>query len=314
MQEDALIVSFTPNPAVDKTLLVESLRYGEVNRVRDSHLDPGGKGINVSRMVHRLGRPTMAVSILGGHMGKLLRRGLRAEGVPCRMVWVLDDTRLNVILVDESTGRATKVWDRGPPVPENTAERVLAVLDRVLVDAKVLVAGGTMPPGLSEGFYRQVIDMARERGTKTILDADIDAFRDGLTGRPDLIKPNVEEAERLLGRKLPDRDAVIAGARDLLVCGTDAVVISMGAEGSILATHDDLVLCRPPRVDVRSTVGSGDSLVAGLAIALAEGRPLREGLQLGTAAGAATAATVGTALGDRHEIHRLLPEVVIEDL
>lgn len=309
-----MIVTFTPNPAVDKTLLVAALRHGSVNRCRESHLDPGGKGINAARVVHRLGRATMALTVVGGHIGRLLEGGLREEGVATEVVRVPEETRLNVILVDEATGASTRVWDRGAAVPESSAAEVGAMVRRWIPRARVLLCAGTLPPGMPSDAYAAMLEEAAQAGVRTMLDSDGESFLGALAGRPHLVKPNVREAEAVLGRRLTDDAAVVRGAVDLLDRGPEAVVISMGAAGSVLATRDRVVRCVPPKVERRSAVGSGDSLVAGLAIALAEGLPLEEGLRLGTAAGAATAMTVGTQLGERAEIEALLPLVRVEAL
>ncbi|MCG3135132.1 MAG: Tagatose-6-phosphate kinase [Planctomycetes bacterium] len=307
-----MIVTLTPNPALDKTLLVAALRHGAVNRARESHLDPGGKGVNAARVVHRLGRPAVALVVAGGAVGKLLLRELHDEGVTHEAVWVPEETRLNVIVVDEATGESTRVWDRGAPVPPSVLSAIGGMRDRHLDQATVLVCAGTLPPGVPDDWYAECIEAAHERGVRTILDSDGESFRAGLAAEPSVIKPNAREAEYVLGRRLVDEKDVIAGAVELLRRGPEAVVISMGGSGSVLATEDGVVRAIPPTVDRKSAVGSGDSLVAGLAIALHEHMHLSEGLRIGTAAGAATAMTVGTQLGTREEIDALLPSVRME--
>lgn len=309
-----MIVTFTPNPAVDKTLLLRPLTVGGVNRAEDSLLDPGGKGINASRVVRRLGRATVALTVLGGHIGRLLAAALEAEDVAHREVLVEDETRLNVILHDVTTGASTRVWDRGAHVPPESHAAVLGLVEDGIRGASVLLCAGTLPPGLPPDTYAGVLEGAARAGVRTALDSDGESFRLGLEGRPTLIKPNVREAEHLLGRRLVSEEDVLAGAADLLRRGPEAVVVSMGAAGSVLVTADAAVRALPPPVERRSAVGSGDSLVAGLLIALAERLPLEEGLRLGTAAGAATAESVGTHLGERSRVEALVPQVRLERL
>jgi 1-phosphofructokinase len=307
-----VIVSFTPNPAVDKTLVVASLRHGAQNRADASYVDPGGKGVNVSRMVHRLGRATLALTAVGGHMGRLLEGTLRDEGVPAEFVRVDGETRLNVILVDEARAESTRVWDRGPDAESGTAEALLALVRRAVRGARVFVAGGTLLPGMPASLHADALRVAADAGMLTILDADGDAFREGLAAAPSLVKPNAREAGALLGREIRTEEDALAAGRAILDLGPKAVVLSMGAKGSLLVERGRAVRATPPEVEFRSAVGSGDSMVAGLAIALAEGDDLVEGLRLGSAAGAATAATVGTHLGSREDVERLLPRVRIE--
>lgn len=309
-----VIVSLTLNPALDKTLFVRHLTLGDVNRVLRSQLDPAGKGVNVSRVVHRLGIPTTALGFLAGHIGQMTRHALDVEGVTHRFVWIPGETRLNVIVFDDEARDGTPFYDQGPEVEAEHLTALHAALDEHLAGARVLVAAGSLPPGVPEDVYADIIRQAKRRGVTTILDADGDALRLGLAGHPDVIKPNRSEAEALLGRPLPDRAAIIAGARELLDGGVRIVIVSLAGEGSICVTADRVVHAKPPSVVRKSTVGSGDSLVAGVAIALATGKDLADGLRLGTAAGAATAMTPGTHLGTREEIEGLLPSVEVREI
>jgi 1-phosphofructokinase family hexose kinase len=307
-----VIVSFTPNPAVDKTLVVRGLVHGAQNRADESHVDPGGKGINVSRMAHRLGSPTLALAVLGGHIGRLLARALHDEGVPSRFVWTHGETRLNLVLVDPAAGASTRVWDRGPHADDEVARSLLSLAHRGAAGAKVFVAGGTLLPGMPADLHATALADAAKAGARTILDADGEALRLGLAGRPSLVKPNVGEVASLLGREVGTDAEVVAAGRELIDLGTEAVVVSLGARGSLLVERGRVVRAVPPEVTMRSAVGSGDSMVAGLAVAMARGDDLVEGLRLGSAAGAATAAAVGTHLGERADVERLLPLVRIE--
>lgn len=309
-----MIVSFTPNPAVDKTLVVGGLVHGAQNRADASYVDPGGKGINVSRMVHRLGHATVALSALGGHMGRLLAGTLREEGVPAEFVATSEETRLNVVLVDPSSGESTRVWDRGPAADTTTADELLALVRRFAPQAETFVAGGTLLPGMPPDLHATAIGIAAAAGARTILDADGEAMRAALAARPTLVKPNVDEIARLLGRKVADEADAVAAARELLALGPQAVVVSMGSRGALLVERTRAVRAVPPPVEFRSAVGSGDSMVAGLAIALARREDLVEGLRLGTAAGAATATSVGTHLGERADVERLVASVKVEVL
>ncbi|MHB1415301.1 MAG: 1-phosphofructokinase [Chloroflexota bacterium] len=309
-----MIITFTPNPSVDQTLFVNSLAVGDVNRFHSPQLDPAGKGINASRVIHRLGWPTIAFSFLAGEIGLIAERTLDEEGVQRHFVRVPGQTRMNVTVVDEAAGTSTSFYGPGPNVGPEHLAAVEGLLDFWLQAGKVLVLAGSLPPGVPIDIYASYIRKARDNGVKTILDADGEPFHLGVEALPSLIKPNLPEAERLLGRSLPSLSAAVAGARELNGRGIETVVISMGAEGAICVQGDRAWRAVPPQVERRSTVGSGDSLVAGLAVALARGQDVAEGLRIGTAAGAATAMTNGTALGTAAEVETLLPQVQIEPL
>jgi 1-phosphofructokinase family hexose kinase len=221
-------------------------------------------------------------------------------------------TRLNVTVLEERGNRETSLYGPGPRVEPRHVERLDGLLGFWLKAGRVVVLAGSLPPGMPPDTYARYVGLARESGVLTIVDADEEVLRHALESRPHLIKPNREEAQRLLGRPLADEKAVVEGARELTGRGIECVVISLGARGTICVQGDRVWRSVPPKVEPRSTVGSGDSLVAGLAVALAAGQPITEGLRLGTAAGAATAMTPGTALGTAAAVSELLAEVRIE--
>jgi 1-phosphofructokinase len=309
-----MIVTVTLNPAVDQTLWVEHLATGEVQRSRESQLDPAGKGVNVSRMAHRLGAPTIALGFVAGEVGHIVERALDAERVQHHFVRVAGQTRIDVTIHERREQRATSVFTRGPEVDAEALERIDEVLRCWLPATRVLVLAGSLPPGVPDDWYARTVEKARVAGVKAFVDADGEPARLALAAKPALVKPNVAEAERLLGRPLRNSAEVLHCARDLVRDGVEIAVISMGEVGAFCVSREAAWRIRPPEVERRSTIGSGDSLVAGIAVAIARGDSLESGLRLGTAAGAATAMAPGTALGTADEIARLLPGVRVDPL
>ncbi len=306
-----MIVTLTLNPAADQTLWVGRVEPGRVHRVLDRQIDPAGKGINVSRVAHRLGWPTIAFGFLAGDTGNIVEEALHGEGVQHHFVRIAGQTRLNVTIVD-GAGTATSFFGPGPAVPPERISALDSLLHFWLHAARILVIAGSLPPEIPEHAYGAYVRTARAQGVKVILDADGAAMQHGIVAGPDLIKPNVAEAERLLQRPLHDETAVIHAARELAARGIETVVISRGAQGAICANHERVWRVRSPAVQRRSTVGSGDSMVAGMAVALARGDDIVTALKLGTAAGAATAASMGTGLGTADDVSRLLVGVEVE--
>lgn len=308
-----MIISVTPNPAVDQTMFVDRLEAGGVNRARETQLDPAGKGVNASRVAHRLGWPTIAFGFLAGETGRIVQAALDAEGVQHHFVVVPGRTRVNMTVVGDD-GEATSVYGPGPHVEAEHLEALAGLLEFWLQAGRVLVLAGSLPPGAPDDWYAGLIRRARDRRVTTILDAHGSALRYGARAGPDVIKPNRAEAAELLGRTLPDTDAVLAAARELADRTGGSVAISTGATGAVCVWDDRAWRIVPPKVERESTVGSGDSFVAGLAVALARGDDLPEGLRLGTAAGAATAASTGTSLASAEAVTELLPRARIEEL
>ncbi|MHB8874451.1 MAG: 1-phosphofructokinase [Myxococcaceae bacterium] len=308
-----MIISLTVNPAVDQTAWVERLEPGTVHRVRDTQVDPAGKGVNVSRVVHRLGWPTVAFGFLAGDTGALVEKALDQEGVQHHFVRVPGQTRVNLTVVDHR-GSSTSFRGAGPRVDPPAAAALEAALRFWLQAGKVLVLAGSLPPGIPQSAYAHYVALARAHGVLVVVDADGEPLREGIAAGPDLVKPNVAEAEHLLGRRLPDVPAVLEGAREIVRRGVGSVVISMGAAGAVCASGKRAWRVWPPPVVLRSTVGPGDAMVAGLAVALARGEGVEEGLRLGTAAGAATASSEGTSLASPEQMAALQPQVRIEAL
>jgi 1-phosphofructokinase len=308
-----MILTLTLNPAVDQTLWLERLEVGQVNRAFESQLDPAGKGINASRMCQRIGWPTIAFGFLAGEAGSIVQRTLDEEGVRNHFLPVEGQTRINVTLIDRATGYATSVYGQGSHVSPEALVRLDEILKTWLEAGRVLVLAGSLPPGVPGDLYARLTKVAREREVRTIVDAEGAALRLAIAEGPALIKPNVAEAERLLDRKLPDLSAVRIAAGELAE-RLPGVVISMGLNGAVCAQGTRAWHVMPPKVPWLSSVGSGDSMVAGLAVEMARGHDLLEGMRLGTAAGAATAMSPGTGLGTRDEVDRLLPGVTIVEL
>ncbi|MEX2046047.1 MAG: 1-phosphofructokinase [Chloroflexota bacterium] len=312
-QRPAAIASVTLNPALDQAMSIDQVALGALNRCRLDALDPGGKGLNASRVIARLGRATIALGFIGGTTGALIRARLDTEEVPHDFDEVAGDTRINIMLYEWVSGRRTRLY---PPGPVVDADRLDSLLERVarIAAGRIAILAGSVPPGVSHLVYRDLVLRLRSQGVRTLVDASGAALESALDASPELIKPNVEEAGEILRRALRGDSEVLRAAEELRARGPRCVVISQGADGAIGVDDSGAWKAIPPKVEVRSTVGSGDSMTAGLAIALNEERGLAEGLRLGTAAGAATAAVPGTQLGAAEHIERLLPEVVIREL
>jgi 1-phosphofructokinase family hexose kinase len=307
------IATVTLNPALDEALAIDALVLGAENRCTLDAIDPGGKGINASRVIHRLGRPTTAYGFAGGVTGGLLRERLHAEGLELAFDEVEQLTRLNVMLYERGSGRRSRLYLPGARVEPAQAAALIARLER-RVAGSIVVFGGSVPPGLPAAIYRDAANALRERGIRSIVDTSGDALAAVLAARPLLIKPNVEEAEALLGRALPDDGAALRAARELRERGPEYVVISQGAAGAVGVGPEGAWKAVPPAIVACSTVGSGDSMIAGLAIGFNEGRGFVEALRLGTATGAATAMVAGTHLCGAAQVAELLPQVRVSAL
>jgi 1-phosphofructokinase family hexose kinase len=253
----------------------------------------------------------MALGFLGGKTGQFVCAVLQAEGVPHDFIWLDKPTRRN-LCIEETSGRPpTMLNEPGPEISPQHWEALLAKLDAYLPQASWVAMGGSLPPGVPRDAYAILIERAHQAGVPCALDSDGPPMLAGLRARPELIKPNEHEAERLLGRALRTDTDCFEAARELHARGIRYVIISRGARGADAVSPEGAFRAIPPQVQVRSTIGSGDSMVAGVLHILAQGGSFEEALRWGTAAGAATATTSGAEIARREQVLELLPQVKI---
>ena len=309
-----MIITVTLNPAIDQTLVLERLTTGDTNRVRDSRIDPGGKGINVSRVLRELGRESLAAGLAPGSLGRFIEHSLLDQGILCDFVHTRGQTRTNLTVVDEAAHETTLLSYRGPETDPRHIQTLMTRLRRYLSSDDWLVIAGSIPPPIETKEYVRLIELGHQRGVRTVLDADAEALAAGLTGKPDLAKANHHEVERLLGRTLEDDDALLKAAEDMRAAGAATAIVTAGARGAVAVGEEGVWWAWPPAIVVVSAVGAGDALLAGLLLKLEEGAGMEEALRLGTAAGAAACLTPGTQLCHQEDVARLLPEVRVEQI
>ena len=264
-----MIYTVTLNPALDRTLYVESLVPGQSTRIRREARYAGGKGIDVSRALREMGSDSIALGLIGGFDGKELEGRLLLAGVACRFTRIANETRTNIIIQDEPSGAETALLARGPEVQPSELMDFLDVMEK-LPDMSFLIISGSLPPGLTPEVYSRMVTVGNERRARVVLDTTGDALRQGIHARPAVIKPNRFELAELAGKELADVRAVSEYSASLLD-RVETVLVSMGADGIVMVTRDRVFHARPPNVNVRSTVGAGDCAVAGFVHGLAAG-------------------------------------------
>lgn len=308
-----MIVTVTLNPSVDRTLFVDQLKLGDTNRVLRTETDAGGKGVNLARVAKEMGAKTWATGFLGGGPGGFVRTVLDREGVPHGFVEVPGETRINInIEADDGTAPPTTLNERGPILYDQEWDALLAVCKDAAIQAKWGTIGGSIPPGISADAFATLCKLFKSAGARVALDADGEPLKLGLEAGPDLVKPNAHEAERLLQTPVRTKLQCLDAAKTLYDSGVAIAIISRGAGGASMVCSEGAFDGYPPQVKARSTIGSGDSMVAAVLWAIESGRSLVESFAWGIAAGAATATTSGAEIGRRGVIEKLLPQVKIE--
>ena len=307
-----MIITLTLNPCLDNYISVSGIEPDETTRSRPVQQYAGGKGINVSRAVNEMGGETVAFGLIGGEEGHTLTSLLFAEGVPASFTPIAGETRACFIITDDKTDRQTRISPPGPRISPEETKKVLAQMWQLKHKPDMLVCGGSVPPGIPPDIYVLIINEARRHGIRTILDSSGAHLKEGVKAGPYLIKPNVHEAEELLGRTLATEKEIIQAGRDIVALGVEIVVISRAEKGLIAVSAKEIVKAVPPEVKVLSTVGAGDCTVAGLALKLAEGESLTEACRLAAAMGTAAVLSPGTGLAKKAQVKKLLPQIKVE--
>ncbi len=308
-----MIYTITLNPAMDRTLSVKKIRPDDSNRIAEEQRYAGGKGIDVSRVLTTMGVVNRALGFVGGFAGEELEGRLLNEGIVCDFVSIPGETRTNIVVNETSTGNQTVFNARGPEIRPYELMQMIHKVEKV-EDPEMVVISGSLPPGVHPEIYSKIIGISKARGARVILDTDGDALSAGIHGLPSVIKPNIHELGRLVGRELRKKDDIISAANSVLKQGIGIVLVSMGAEGILLIAEKEQYLASPPKVKVENTIGAGDSAVAGFVCGLYRDKPLKEALAYAVAAGTATTLRPGTALCQKRDFQELVSQINIRPI
>jgi 1-phosphofructokinase family hexose kinase len=309
-----MVYTITFNPSIDQHIIIDRLVKDDAIRAKDISREPGGKGINVSRVVKELGGQTKAFAIIGGCAGYMMRDLLDRNRIDFGVIEIIGETRINVIVTDLSDRTQTRISMAGPCIGIENIRDFIKLIDEAKPAPSFWVLGGSLPPGAPKDTYKRIIKHLREKGQRCILDADGDALRLGIEGVPYLIKPNEFEFERLLNKPITSDNNIIEASKELCSRGIEIVIVSLGARGAIIVTKEEAFKFESPKVEVRSKVGAGDSLIGGLLVALERGLSLKEAGRYAVAAGTAAVITEGTKLCLRKDVERLIDAVKIQSL
>ncbi|WP_158547540.1 1-phosphofructokinase family hexose kinase [Rhodovulum sp. 12E13] len=303
------VVTLTPNPALDLWLTTSSFRAGPKLRTSRPRSDPGGGGINVSRVIHRLGGETLALYAAGGRRGDEIEDGLKREGIDAERCGIEGDTREDISVCEEESGKVLRFVTPGPELQRHEVDRLLDMLERAATGASLVVGSGSLPQGAGEDFWARAATRGKRAGARFVLDSH-DAIDAALETGVYCFRENRDAISGIAGHDVGWPDETAAWAEKRVEAGAaEIVIVTEGDEGALLVTRDVKLLQRPPEVDPRSAIGAGDSFVAGLCLAWARQEGLEESLRAAVATAAATLLTPGTELCRQQDAARLLADM-----
>ncbi|HBG75381.1 1-phosphofructokinase family hexose kinase [Eubacteriales bacterium mix99] len=314
-----MILAVNMNPAMDKVYAVDDFQAGKVFRPRDMTATAGGKGLNVARVAHLLGEKVIATGLIGGSTGRQIEEEVRNGGMDSRFVPIRGESRICINIMDHRNGTSTEVLEPGPMATEGDARVFLSRYQELLEECSVVTASGSLPKGLPVDFYSTLIRLAKEKGKRFLLDTSGTFFQEGIKARPFLIKPNRDEltalqlaepGSRRTGEKAEmGRKDIVKAVQAFQARGIELPVVSLGKQGCIAALEDGVYHFTTPAVDIVNTVGSGDSFIAGCAVALNRGARFREAIRFGMACGTANTQFFKTGWIEKEMVESFLPMI-----
>lgn len=307
------ICTITFNPCIDKSTSVNVLKPEKKLRCAAPVFEPGGGGINVARAIKKLGGEAMAIYPSGGYSGKFMNLLLEKENINTVQIETQLHTRENVIVLDKATNQQYRFGMPGQHLSENEWQQCLQAIERT--QSKFIVASGSLPPGVPLDIFARISGIAKKTNRKLIVDTTEEALLPALEEGVYMIKPNIGELSRLTGKEELQAGEIEPAAKDLIRrYNCEIVVVSLGASGAMLVSGEDVFKIGAPAVKIKSTVGAGDSMVAGIVFSLSKGKNLPEALQYGVACGTAATLSNSTGLCKKEDVERLYSLIKNENI
>ena len=309
-----MIITVTFNPAIDKTAEVEELKVGGLNRLSNVMQDAGGKGVNVSKTIKAFGGETLCTGFLAGSAGEYIDHTLKDLHINTNFVWVEGMTRTNLKVLDKDM-ELTELNEAGPLIGEVEVEQLKQKICELCKNDSIVVLSGNVSKGVDTNIYYELINEIKKSGSRVVFDADGELFAKGIQAKPLVIKPNKYELATYFGVSQDvDNKEIISLAKTLLNEDTKYVVVSMGKQGAIFITQDQVILAEALKVEAHSSVGAGDAMVAGITYAIEQGYSLEEMIRFAVAASAGAGMTKGTQPASMEVVKELKNKVVLTTL
>lgn len=313
MDEDMNIVTLTLNPCIDRTITIEKpIEIGGTHKVSSTREEVSGKGINVSGVLNNWNVPTMCLGFDFRGSKHPVARALRDRGIPAWLHSVDGKLRCNIKVFDNTERTMTEFNEKGMEVSDKDMEAICLLIEKQLNEMgqeDLLVITGSVPPGVPTDFYQQVIERAGEKGIRTVLDASGDLLKEGIKAKPFALKPNKEELETILGHKIQSEEEICEVCNFLIEQGIEYICVTLGDKGAKLICREGIYHADPLDLEVKGIQGAGDSVVAGMCVAISEGKKPEDILKYAMATAAGSLILEGTQMCRWEDFQRFLPEI-----
>ena len=309
-----MILTVTLNAAIDKRYVVENYQVGEVNRVKECAYVAGGKGLNVSKTAAIAGAEVLATGFVGGHAGAYITEAVEKQGVATDFIQVKGESRSCINIYDTVNKTQTEFLEPGVVVSEEEQRAFYLKFDQLLAKCDVVAMSGSVPKGIGTDMYPKLVAMAKAAGKKIIVDTSGALLEEVVKAKPNMVKPNIDEIRLLTGKQILGHEELIEAGIELQQSGIERVVISLGADGSLMFVEEGVYQAVVPKINAVNTVGCGDCMTAGFAISFERGMTPEEALRFASATSAASAMREETGYFETEDMKALFDQIEIKKL
>lgn len=308
-----MILTVTPNPTVDRVYFVEKFQMGEVHRPIKMTCTAGGKGLNVARVSHILGEKSATMGFVGGFNGDLIKSQVESLGIENLFTRINGETRTNVNISDNE-GKSGEILEPGPEISPEEEKCFFTDFERHISRFKIICAAGSLPKGLDSTFYKKIIAISKKHNKKIIADTSGKVLEDVISEKPYMIKPNEYELSLLMGKEIKSIEDIKGALIFLFEKGIEIPLITLGKDGAMAYVENKFYKFNSPKVQVKNTVGSGDSSIAGIATGLSRGMNIIDSIKLGMACGTANTQFEETGMVSQELVEKYYKEITVDTI
>jgi len=305
-----VILTVTLNPSIDRRYFVKDFHKDKVFRANEVQYTPGGKGLNVSRVINTFKEPVIATGVLGGLSGQFIIEKLNKLKIENDFVKIKTNTRSCIAILSDD-GSQTEILEPGPKISQKELDDFYKTYEKLVDKSKIICGSGSIPQNAPVDIYKKLIEIAGKKDKEFILDTSGQPLKEGIKASPYMVKPNKEELESIIGHSINTEKELLEAIKGIQEYGVKLIIVSLGAEGSVVCYEDEIYKVQAPKIKAINPVGSGDSMVGGIAVGLSRGYDFEKMIKLATSCGTANAMEKETGKVNINNVEEVMEEVKI---